>query len=138
MLRKIIHNHVKLILSQIKDQLQHTGRSVFAVPGAVTLTEDGECTHLMISSFNYLVNYTGEFQALKVLLCADKYILVSLDPRTGRFTLRDVGDLAASTHGVRLLRFADRINDHPSIIFNVLVSIRLQVGAITSTIATGY
>ncbi|KAF9070889.1 mediator complex subunit MED14-domain-containing protein [Rhodocollybia butyracea] len=108
MLRKIIHNHVKLILSQIKDQLQHTARSVFAEPGVLTLTED------------------GEFQALKVLLCADKYILVSLDPRTGRFTLRDVGDLAASTHGIRLLRFADRINDHPPYIFSTLTSIRLQ------------
>ncbi|KAF5388784.1 hypothetical protein D9757_005677 [Collybiopsis confluens] len=86
MLKKIIHKHVHLILSRIQYQLQHTGRSVFSGPGVLTLIEN------------------GEFQALKVLLCADKYILVSLDPRTGRFTLRDVGDLAATAYGVRLLQ----------------------------------
>jgi mediator of RNA polymerase II transcription subunit 14 len=107
MLKKIIHKHVNLILTRIQYQLQHTG-SVFAAPGVLTLAED------------------GEFQALKVLLCADKCILVSLDPRTGRFILRDVGDLAATTHGVRLLRFADRINEAPAFLFNVLVNIRLH------------
>ncbi|KAJ4468331.1 MED14-domain-containing protein [Lentinula aciculospora] len=107
MLRKIIHRHVNLIFTRILYQLQHTGRSGFAAPGVLTLIED------------------GEFQALRVLLCADKYILVSLDPRTGRFTLRDVGDLAATMHGVRLLRFADNINESPAQIFRVLISIRL-------------
>lgn len=63
------------------------------------------------------------------MLCADKYLLVSLDPRTGRFTLRDVGDLAA-THGKRLLSFADSINDNRAHIFNALLIIRLGVGAI--------
>ncbi|KAJ4500264.1 mediator complex subunit MED14-domain-containing protein [Lentinula lateritia] len=108
MLRKIIHKHVNIILTRIQYQLQHTGRSGFAAPGVLTFIED------------------GEFQALKVLLCADKYILVSLDPRTGRFTLRDVGDLAATMHGLRLLRFADKINETPAQIFNALVSIRLH------------
>ncbi|KAJ3733741.1 MED14-domain-containing protein [Lentinula guzmanii] len=108
MLRKIIHKHVSLILRRIQYQLQHTGRSGFAAPGVLTLIED------------------GEFQAFKVLLCADKYLLVSLDPRTGRFTLRDVGDLAATMHGAPLLRFADRINETPGQIPSALITIRLH------------
>ncbi|KAJ3975413.1 MED14-domain-containing protein [Lentinula raphanica] len=107
MLRKIIHKHVNLILRRIQYQLQHTGRSGFAAPGVLTLIED------------------DEFQAFRVLLCADKYLLVSLDPRTGRFTLRDVGDLAATMHGSRLLRFADKINETPGHILTALISIRL-------------
>ena len=73
-----------------------------------------------------------DFAALKVHLCADEYITVTIDPRTGHITLRDTGGLAASGRGPRYALFSDRINENPFVVYNILVGARFDVSIVAS------
>ena len=64
---------------------------------------------------------------LCIHLCADEVVIVTVDSRTGRLNLRDVGDLATAGRSIRYAAISDRVNDNPSILFEALVKLRLQV-----------
>ncbi|KAI5116984.1 hypothetical protein M0805_001593 [Coniferiporia weirii] len=106
-LRKAVMKHVYAILAVHKHSLENgPHRAMFSFPGEVSLVvEDG-------------------FAALRVHLCADEYITVSVDPRTGRITLRDTGGLSASGKGPRYSLITDKINDNPFMVCEVLVAAR--------------
>ncbi|KAF5370780.1 hypothetical protein D9758_002136 [Tetrapyrgos nigripes] len=110
MLRKVILRHTKLLLARLEFRLSMPGvtRSVFSGPGTISLVED------------------GEFRALKLLLCADKYLLITIDTRTGRITLRDVGELAATNTGSRVAQWTELINRDPASLTAVLFKLRLE------------
>jgi mediator of RNA polymerase II transcription subunit 14 len=65
--------------------------------------------------------------ALRVHLCADEVVIVTIDPRTGRLNLRDTGDLAAVGRGPRFTAVSERLNENPAVLFDALVRLRLQV-----------
>ncbi|THV06734.1 MED14-domain-containing protein [Dendrothele bispora CBS 962.96] len=114
LLRKIIYRHTKLILARLQFQLSMPGgilRSMFSGPGVVSLVEE------------------GDFQALKLLLCADKYILITIDTRTGRIILRDVGELAATNTGSQIAQYTEWINHDPTQLMPRLV-IKLRLDTI--------
>ena len=77
-----------------------------------------------------LIVHSGEFRALKLLLCADKYILITIDTRTGRIILRDVGELAATNTGSRIAHCTDLINQDPSQLMRLLIRLRLDVSVV--------
>lgn len=65
--------------------------------------------------------------ALRVHLCADEVIVVAIDPRTGRLTLRDTGDLAAAGRGPRCAMVSERVNENPLMIYEALIRLRYNV-----------
>ncbi|KAG7090906.1 hypothetical protein E1B28_009983 [Marasmius oreades] len=109
-LRTIIRHHTRAILQRIQLQLQRTGmpRSVFAGPGVVNLVDD------------------DELLALRVLLCAQKVITISIDARTGRFIFRDAGDLSPAGQASRYAIIFDKVNEEPQFLLKMLSNLRVQ------------
>lgn len=70
---------------------------------------------------------TGLSQALRVHLCGDEVLIITIDARTGRLNLRDTGDLAAAGRGPRFVTFSDRLNENPAFLMDALFRLRLSV-----------
>ncbi|KAF5351922.1 hypothetical protein D9756_007453 [Leucocoprinus leucothites] len=107
MLKAIIEKHTAAILMSFEYQLQ-TGeaKTVFGPPGVVTrVTELGS-------------------PALRIHLCADEVVIITIDPRTGRITLRDTGDLAAAGRGPRFKTISERINENPTVLLGAVFQFR--------------
>ena len=73
------------------------------------------------------VRVTGSSQALRVHLCGDEVLIITIDSRTGRLNLRDTGDLAAAGRGPRFVTFSDRLNENPAFLMDALFRLRLSV-----------
>ncbi|KAK0454745.1 mediator complex subunit MED14-domain-containing protein [Armillaria borealis] len=109
LLLKVIQRHVNSIISMIQLNLQRgPSRAVFGAPGVVTLNEEDNS------------------RGLRVRLCADEIVIITIDPRTGRLNLRDTGDLAAAGRGPRFFAVSEKINESPSMLMDALVRLRLQ------------
>lgn len=54
-------------------------------------------------------------------------LYITIDARTGRFILRDSGDLAAWERGYRFSRYADRLNDNPAVLLEAIINLRFNV-----------
>ncbi|KAJ3571005.1 hypothetical protein NP233_g4045 [Leucocoprinus birnbaumii] len=107
MLKAIIEKHTASILMTFEYQLT-TGdaKAVFGPPGVVTrVTELGS-------------------PALRIHLCADEVVIITIDPRTGRITLRDTGDLAAAGRGFRFKAISEKINENPLVLFGAVFQFR--------------
>lgn len=68
-------------------------------------------------------------QILQARLCADEVVVMTVDTRTGRLSLRDTGDLAAANRGRRFTVITDRLNDNPTILNEALSRLKLGVCA---------
>ncbi|TFY60186.1 hypothetical protein EVJ58_g5313 [Rhodofomes roseus] len=112
LLRKVATIHVGAILRIVQRHLQHdpSMRSMFGPPGEVTLAMD------------------DEVQTLRAHLCADEVVVMTIDTRTGRLSLRDTGDLAAAGRGRRFTAITDRLNDNPTVLYEAFM--RLKLGTI--------
>lgn len=109
LLLKVIQRHANSIISMIQLNLQRgPSRAVFGAPGVVTLNEEDNS------------------RGLRVRLCADEIVIITIDPRTGRLNLRDTGDLAAAGRGPRFFAVSEKINENPSMLMDALVRLRLQ------------
>ncbi|KAF8447165.1 mediator complex subunit MED14-domain-containing protein [Boletus edulis BED1] len=109
MLHKVIIAHARAILKIFQWQLQRgPTRNVFSPDGKVVLDSH------------------GGYHVLRVHLCADEVVLVSIDVRTGRMNLRDTGDLAAASRGPRFAAISDRLKDNPNLLLEALVRLRLN------------
>jgi mediator of RNA polymerase II transcription subunit 14 len=64
---------------------------------------------------------------LRVHLCADEVVVITIDSRTGRLNLRDTGDLAAAGRGPRFTAISEKLNENPAILLEALVRLRLHV-----------
>ncbi|KAF8629115.1 hypothetical protein AX17_005701 [Amanita inopinata Kibby_2008] len=103
-LRIIIDHHTKAIMMAFQQQLQRGIMStVFSPPGVVEMIDD----------------------VLRVRLCADEIIMITIDARTGCLNLRDTGDLAATGRSQRFMAFAEKLNENPTIISEALIRLRL-------------
>ncbi|KAJ7874735.1 mediator complex subunit MED14-domain-containing protein [Mycena olivaceomarginata] len=110
LLNKVLKKHTHEILTIFQHQLQlPRGQQlgVFSGPGIVSLTRD------------------EQLEVLRVNLCADEVVLITLDSRSGRFNIRDTGDLAAAERGPRFKTLSDKINEDPMVLFSVLIRLRL-------------
>ncbi|KAF8813688.1 MED14-domain-containing protein [Phlegmacium glaucopus] len=106
MLHTVIQKHSEAILTTFRTQLQHS--KVFSPPGTVSLIFDGSS------------------QALRVHLCGDEVLIITIDSRTGRLNLRDTGDLAAAGRGPRFIAISERLNENPAILMDALFRLRLS------------
>ncbi|KAL0956179.1 hypothetical protein HGRIS_002339 [Hohenbuehelia grisea] len=108
LLRKAIRFHVYGIFKTYQYWLQNgpNVKSVFSSPGVVTLVNE------------------PNMQALRVHLCASEEIMITIDARSGRLSLRDTGDLSASGSALRLKSFSERLNENPKILVEALVRLR--------------
>lgn len=101
--------------------------NVFSPPGEVTFVSNGRLNACF--PIWKLMGYTEGAPSLRVHLCADEVVIVTVDPRTGRLTLRDTGDLAAAGRGPRFAVLTARLNDFPYMLPQALVTLRVQVCA---------
>ena len=102
----------------------HT-RNIFSPPGEVIFDSNGKHrTELASSSGAY--HFTDGAPSLRVHLCADEIVIVTVDPRTGRLTLRDTGDLAAAGRGPRFALITTKLNDCPYMLPQALVNLRIN------------
>lgn len=70
---------------------------------------------------------TEGVQALRVHLCADEVVIMTIDSRTGRLNLRDTGDLAAAGRGPQFTLFSEQLNENPHNLIIALMRLRLMV-----------
>ncbi|KAF5386160.1 hypothetical protein D9615_002363 [Tricholomella constricta] len=127
LLRSVIEGHAHSVLKSFQYQLQHgPTRTVFSPLGIVSLVKDGACPYLMQYSHIHSCYYTEGVQALRVHLCADEVVIMTIDSRTGRMNLRDTGDLAAAGRGPRFTAISDQLNDNPTLLFEALTRLRLH------------
>jgi len=76
----------------------------------------------------------GDVQALRVLLCSDEIVIVTIDARTGRLTLRDTGDLASASRAPRFSVISEKLNENPTVLFEALYRLRVNVGILSSSL----
>ncbi|KIJ40950.1 hypothetical protein M422DRAFT_32064 [Sphaerobolus stellatus SS14] len=106
LLTHAIRRHSEAVLNVFRKQLcEGQNKGVFASEDVVVCTD-------------------GDNPALQILLCADEVVLVTIDTRTGRFTLRNTGDLAAAGRGPRFANVTERINEDPVLIMKAITSFR--------------
>jgi mediator of RNA polymerase II transcription subunit 14 len=122
----VIDTHTRAIFREFALRLQHT--PVFSLPGAVRVVEEG--THPRTS---YLESFshknTAGLQALHVHLCADEVVIVTIEPRTGKISLRDTGDLGAAGRGPSFLAVSEKLNENPMVLLlGALIRLRINVG----------
>ncbi|KAH9485239.1 Mediator of RNA polymerase II transcription subunit 14 [Psilocybe cubensis] len=112
LLRMTIQQHTKALLQTFQNQSQHGPTKVFSQPGVVTLISESTSAFPM------------SLQALRVQLCDEEVVIVTIDPRTGKLDLRDTGDLAAAGRGPRFRVVTDRLNENPAALFDALFTMR--------------
>ncbi|GJJ06661.1 hypothetical protein Clacol_000856 [Clathrus columnatus] len=61
---------------------------------------------------------------LSIHLCASEQVVVTIDPRTGKFALRDTGDLTSAGRGPRFASVSEKINENPVLVLNAIVTLR--------------
>lgn len=60
-------------------------------------------------------------------LCADETVVVTIEPRTGKISLRDTGDLGAAGRGPRFVALSEKVNESPTILLGGLTRLRVNV-----------
>ncbi|PPQ98421.1 hypothetical protein CVT24_004100 [Panaeolus cyanescens] len=106
-LRLVIRQHSKAILSIFYNMLSNPVRTAFSVPGMLELS------------------LNDDLQTLRVALCSDEVAILSIDARTGRINARDSGDLISASRGSDLKGFVDHINIHPTTLIESLIRLRV-------------
>ncbi|KAI0745059.1 MED14-domain-containing protein [Earliella scabrosa] len=98
LLRRVIRRHTEGVMKFFQAHLQRgvATRNVFSPPGEVTFVSN------------------------------DEVVIVTVDPRTGRLTLRDTGDLAAAGRGPRFAAITEKLNEIPYMLPQALVTLRVS------------
>ncbi|KAI0768733.1 MED14-domain-containing protein [Trametes elegans] len=110
LLRRVIRRHTEGIMKFFQIQLMRAPltRNVFSAPGEITFVAN------------------EGVPSLRVHLCADEVVILTVDPRTGRLTLRDTGDLAAAGRGPRFAVISNHLNESPQRLPEALIRLRLS------------
>ncbi|EJF55455.1 hypothetical protein DICSQDRAFT_175882 [Dichomitus squalens LYAD-421 SS1] len=108
LLRTVIRWHTEGVMKFFQTQLQRgtMTRNIFSPQGDVVF-----------------VSNEGS-PSSQIHLCADKVVIVTVDPRTERLTLRDTGDLAAAGREPRFAAITQPLNDAPFMLPQALVLLR--------------
>lgn len=64
---------------------------------------------------------------LNVNLSASQTVVVSVDPRTGRITMKDLKSLAASHRNGRFDKKVDYVNLYPDLLISVIMQLKCEV-----------
>ncbi|EJF59964.1 hypothetical protein DICSQDRAFT_171682 [Dichomitus squalens LYAD-421 SS1] len=108
LLRTVIRWHTEGVMKFFQTQLQRGAmtRNIFSPQGDVVF-----------------VSNEGS-PSSQIHLCADEVVIVTVDPRTERLTLRDTGDLAAASREPRFAAITQPLNDAPFMLPQALVLLR--------------
>ncbi|GJE97389.1 Med14 domain-containing protein [Phanerochaete sordida] len=106
LLRRVIWVHSKNILRHFAMQLSWT--QVFESADEVVLDVDDSVSNA----------------ALRVKLCPDETVVITLDPRTGRLNITGAGDLAAAGHGPRFSAVTSALNHNPTLLVEAVMALR--------------
>ncbi|KAF8256603.1 mediator complex subunit MED14-domain-containing protein [Lactarius quietus] len=107
LIRTVIDTHTRAIFREFALRLRHT--PVFSLPGAVKVVDE------------------AGLQALHVHLCADEIVIVTIEPRTGKISLRDIGDLGAAGRGPSFLAISEKLNENPTVLLlEALTRLRIK------------
>jgi mediator of RNA polymerase II transcription subunit 14 len=127
LIRMVIDTHTRAIVREFALQLQHI--PVLSLPGVVRVVKEG--THPCIiyaRSFSHICLQIAGLQALHVHLCADEIVIVTIEPRTGKISLRDTGDLGAAGRGPSFLAISEKLNESPTVLLlEALTRLRIKV-----------
>ena len=85
------------------------------------------CWDIYAGSFSHIRIQIAGLQALHVHLCADEIVIVTIEPRTGKISLRDTGDLGAAGRGPRFLAISEKLNENPTALLEALTRLRVNV-----------
>jgi hypothetical protein len=121
----VIETHTRAIFREFALRLRNN--PVFSLPGAVAVVEEGTSP---VSTTQYISSYlecADNSQALHVHLCADEIVVVTIEPRTGKISLRDTGDLGAAGRGPRFLAISEKLNENPTALQEALTRLRINV-----------
>ena len=132
-IKTCIRRHSRAILRFFRDQICNGPwrRYIAHSDGAVLLDEGQYFLPIIKSGEGNNVLSLDETPTLRLTLFKDQILYVSIDTRSGRFVLRDAGDLAAWERGYRFARYADRLNDNPAVLLNAIVNLRFNVSNCT-------
>ncbi|KZT40826.1 MED14-domain-containing protein [Sistotremastrum suecicum HHB10207 ss-3] len=106
LLLKVIRKHAHGILKSFQTQLLDNARRIFSKPSDVLLVPE------------------APEMALRIHLTAEEVVTVTIDSRTGRLTLKDIGDLTAAGRGPRFSMVSDKINETPNMMVEAIVRLR--------------
>ncbi|KAG8959331.1 mediator complex subunit [Tulasnella sp. 408] len=110
-LKRITRLHARAILKAVGTQLlRGTPKSIFSDPSQVSLEGD-----------------ESSGSSLRVRLCGSQEVLLSVDDRSGRLILKDVGVLAASNRSGRFVAYGVWLNRHPNALLPVIKSLKVEM-----------
>lgn len=135
MLSKVLDHHTTAVLRAYRHRIQQQPRSVFAAPGVVDVVVDDGHT-ITVTSDSSLIHSLG-VKSLRVQLCAEEVVFVTIDPRTGRLNLRDTGDLAAAGRAQRFVMMTSSLNENPAILWQGLIHLRFTVSVLGPVASSG-
>jgi mediator of RNA polymerase II transcription subunit 14 len=128
LLSLILLKHSRAVLKSFQLSLYRGRSSVFSAPGTVVFIDNG--THNIAGTHKSGLIAFVELPSLKVSLCADAVVYMSIDQRTGRLSLRDNGNLAATSGGSKFSILSKGLNDNPPLLFDLLITLRMTVSYI--------
>jgi mediator of RNA polymerase II transcription subunit 14 len=67
-----------------------------------------------------------------VHLCADETVVVTVEPRSGKISLRDTGDLGAAGRAPRDVALSEKMSENPTLLLIGLPRLRVNVCAALS------
>jgi mediator of RNA polymerase II transcription subunit 14 len=124
--RTVIERHTRAILREFALRLRN--HPVFSLPGAVEVVEEGTRSGSPWNSRRLIaiVRIAGT-QALHVHLCADETVVVTIEPCSGKISLRDTGDLGAAGRAPRFVALSEKVNESPTLLLGGLMRLRVNV-----------
>jgi len=73
-------------------------------------------------------NKKAGLPSLHVHLCADEIVVATIEPRTGKISLRDTGDLGAAGRAPRFVAISEKLNENPTVLLiDALTRLRIMV-----------
>jgi len=126
MLQAVIQKHANAILTSFRKQLQHS--RLLSSVGVVDLILDGKKQDSLVP-YHLFTACADKVSALRVQLCSDEFVIITLDTRTGKFNIRCTADLAVAGREIQFSAFSDKINENPMLLDEALIKLRLMVSS---------
>ena len=125
LIRSVIGTHTRAIFREFAIRLRNN--PVFSLPGAVEVVDEGMHPVFLKYYAKTDWNRVAGSQTLHVHLCADETVVVTIEPRTGKISLRDTGDLGAAGREPLFLAISEKVNESPTALLGALTRLRVNV-----------
>ncbi|KAG8891219.1 mediator complex subunit, partial [Tulasnella sp. 403] len=110
LMRSVTRTHSQAILRAVHLQLVKPGQKTVFSSEDVELTEDNDTWGC----------------ALRIRLCPSQTALLSVDPRTGKITMKDIGVFAAANRSGKFLSVVKYVNKFPGLLVGVIRVLKFE------------